>query len=1567
MQVSKGYATFAQFFCTEINDHSIYLFNQQKQSTFANVNFFGIKILTIYGKSPAFKNVTLQSKTGLTLYETRNDKLSSFKHVLVKHVEDTAFSFINIHNVTVSHSRFSQLNNGIFWKNQNYNFTAPIISNWSILYFCSAAPIYKFDEYNNGIWIVNSWYKGQLSSGCSRSFEAMEGYQVEIRGYCKARYSDWCKIGKFQVFDDETGKILLRDGYAKGEFIFKTEKRKIRMEILNRIDYYQHLMIAQVKLQTDGCNFEKTLCGWTTSLIKKNGVSNFIMKRITSNYGSFHKPLLNDLDYPVLKKGYYFAFHNNVNRYNAYVCKRNFVYGSIGKFIGEYINSEKKICTLEFYAYEIFPVTYKHEKFEVKVEYDSKIELIKSIKLENQWKFYQISLDHLRNKNFRIIFEVSFMDYCESIIGIDKVNFIPCKDNNELMISTLDINTNHFQDCMQNCIKIDVNSINPYNYFKFEKNNFSNKFFWLNSSLIDINVNESNVFIKNSKIHSASNLKMININFNSKRNSSKVFIQQNSIVDSDSQNILSLSEVGTGQNSIVIDRLEVVNCTTNNSIINLKNMDIEMKNMFIQENKIGGHLLQIDGVDSEYEYKRIHVKNSTFIFNKKISPQYNKYAIIRSENQNFKLNYNILKNPLFNYELSTYLKSYVNDPFENNWWGTTDLKKINRKIKVLSSRFYGNVTVTNILNMPPEGSPYIIGCTTGWYLVNGFCYYFHMGTGSLAEASAWCNANGGFLIAEETLLMNEKVNQLTKYIDLSGRTKSTEIWTIDSSDDIGEFRPWICSQPFISPCPFNCLGRGVCVGRQCLCNDGWTGEYCSEFHCNRVSKCMNRGQCVGPNECSCNPGWHGSNCGTSSCSKYTNCNQCTNHNGCGWCDSSRKCEPGSPVVSINSCKSWFYWNCVSVSASVCSDNIQNVNCDLQFCNSTNDNGFCQECKDLSKCYTKLSGNCKTWDEKICRGGVLKLDLYEKSRPKSIKLKSRVKELSKLTAIYNCDMHAQEIGFNDPKINLFMLKDNSLPLPTGSILLNSELNIMHQIQKKWIFLNYTAILGKLADIDQVLDYAHLGLRATFNLRKSNQFFYDIPSNEQLKKLEESFLKFTKFEDTNINIIKCLGKQYIFKGKIIWSYYFLTSYASSNRGDILVYKGPNGFLERITNYIEDNSNIFVETEKINCSNYQFKNNETLSFNNLLKISSNLNCKESDGLNEIYYFEKGKFDETFIEKGDFALGKNSSTSVGLVLGKEIIENEWNMYEVVDLFSISPNLDQINTDDLKIFTSEENEKLNDSLNNELVKKMDFNKEIIVSFFLINHFFYSSVFQVSNLTFNSLGSVELRNKIDVELKISPYSSILEFMTIKYHGSLKYDVNFSINSSSSEKSDFDLPNTYLSDKADIKHQFFIDLLGISIPGSFSIENLKLKSGKILFNRETDLKINANFTSDYKIGSSFLQNKEFKMTGHGYLLNNDKSSIVGKFSNEGDLNLVLEPSISIAWPDFSTLKKNNAKEFLEENNTNFLKDSLLGQLKSMLFLYYLPLFYFFLSFLIFNKIFIYILHQIRFEHFIRKSV
>ncbi|XP_018574078.1 fibrillin-2-like [Anoplophora glabripennis] len=62
------------------------------------------------------------------------------------------------------------------------------------------------------------------------------------------------------------------------------------------------------------------------------------------------------------------------------------------------------------------------------------------------------------------------------------------------------------------------------------------------------------------------------------------------------------------------------------------------------------------------------------------------------------------------------------------------------------------------------------------------------------------------------------------------------------------------------PCRAICMNGGSCVDGKCVCEAGYTGEFCTEPIC--LDPCKNGGRCIGPDRCACVYGFSGNHCET---------------------------------------------------------------------------------------------------------------------------------------------------------------------------------------------------------------------------------------------------------------------------------------------------------------------------------------------------------------------------------------------------------------------------------------------------------------------------------------------------------------------------------------------------------------------------------------------------------------------------------------------------------------------------------------------------------------------------------
>lgn len=67
---------------------------------------------------------------------------------------------------------------------------------------------------------------------------------------------------------------------------------------------------------------------------------------------------------------------------------------------------------------------------------------------------------------------------------------------------------------------------------------------------------------------------------------------------------------------------------------------------------------------------------------------------------------------------------------------------------------------------------------------------------------------------------------------------------------------------FAEVCDLDCGPHGRCVGDSCVCDIGWTGEFCTSKLCD--SRCSDHGQCKN-GTCLCVSGWNGKHCTLEGC------------------------------------------------------------------------------------------------------------------------------------------------------------------------------------------------------------------------------------------------------------------------------------------------------------------------------------------------------------------------------------------------------------------------------------------------------------------------------------------------------------------------------------------------------------------------------------------------------------------------------------------------------------------------------------------------------------------------------
>lgn len=77
---------------------------------------------------------------------------------------------------------------------------------------------------------------------------------------------------------------------------------------------------------------------------------------------------------------------------------------------------------------------------------------------------------------------------------------------------------------------------------------------------------------------------------------------------------------------------------------------------------------------------------------------------------------------------------------------------------------------------------------------------------------------------------------------------------------------------FTEVCDLDCGSHGRCVGESCVCDPGWSGEYCTSKLCD--TRCSDHGQCKN-GTCLCVSGWNGRHCTLEGCPRG-----CAGHGQC---------------------------------------------------------------------------------------------------------------------------------------------------------------------------------------------------------------------------------------------------------------------------------------------------------------------------------------------------------------------------------------------------------------------------------------------------------------------------------------------------------------------------------------------------------------------------------------------------------------------------------------------------------------------------------------------------------------
>lgn len=1053
-------------------------------------------------------------------------------------------------------------------------------------------------------------------------------------------------------------------------FSFTSTTNEIEVRITGNPLILKNLKLNIFAVKSDGkfCNFEENNnCGIRNHelAIEKNsniiGFEKIKVSDIQSQYAVQH-----DIDFPFSTEGHYFAI---IGKGSAYL---DTLKPSI--LTDDFIDPVEKICTITFYA---FGSRYSSRLFNLFVETDQKTFLVGDVNLIATWKMYQLSLKKFLGKRYRIIIMSINDDYTNSIIGIDRIEYNRCPE--EKLQTELKILETSMSNCEENCIKVLNRDDERHNSVWLENIAFhkSNP----RENLININLHSAYILLRNLNIKNLNNSLAMNIIFHSKIKTriSNLILTQSTFINLNQSPILNAINYGINNATTTIEKISIQDTSGVDPIISIENFIMKFMNNYIYNNI---NNMEIIYVNSSLE---VLISDCYFYFNKINTKN---RGIIHSDSPRIDMNNNILFNPKTSYYFSTGVskEKMIYADLIRNFWGNDNIQKVREKIY---DGFYdiglGKVDIYPPLNIPPENIYSTKQCQKHWIYLNGICLFVHFGVDSYENAVKFCSEKSAYLIRESFLNQTPKIIEYMSYRDIDGKTKISSIWTQGNSpSDSNMLRPWICRKSHSGNCPKHCNNKGKCVGATCLCDPGWEGEYCSIFHCREVANCSSSGSCVGPNICSCEDGWEGDNCAKSICSRYLSCSQCTKQIGCGWCDSSAKCLPGESRRAYIPCQDWFYRHCLSFPNHNCSSEIKSLNCNKEACKHppANKIGECRECEYMEECFDRTVSGCLVVNETKCFFGFPEPKFTDSISKIKHALKGHIKVFPISMKIYRCSTynHLKE-GINK-EVEIFLIPTYERTVIEGQIFMSNQAGgIMHKVLKVWrTSAKYLTVLSSPADPMEIFQYIHDKMeiqdRKIYNQRLTQR----VLTKEQIELFYDKKNSFKEVK--NEEILKCLGKEYLYNGEKVWSFYILIKDDKYKKDDILFIEKVNGYLERVKKFERSSYNIFTETEMVDCSK-GLKKNEEDSLDSVIDTKPDMECKTGDGTKGLVYSTIENFSGN-LTKNNLIIGRSAPSTIGIVLeSKKLRDNKWTMVEMIDLSAVSSNLNAEEYDGNKLSLS--------------------------------------------------------------------------------------------------------------------------------------------------------------------------------------------------------------------------------------------------------------------------------------------
>ncbi|PFX25774.1 Tenascin-X [Stylophora pistillata] len=653
--------------------------------------------------------------------------------------------------------------------------------------------------------------------------------------------------------------------------------------------------------------------------------------------------------------------------------------------------------------------------------------------------------------------------------------------------------------------------------------------------------------------------------------------------------------------------------TGENSTLKLRDIQSEVTDNFFYNNS-GLHSIEYN-FSSPMPEEQTCARNTLYL-NKGLGK--NHVATI-SSNGPMKYQRNSLKNPANLYELRSTRKA-VTDPINAklNWWGFGTDSSVDLRIYEKRDDYrLATVEYKPFMKFPPK-KILSIGCPADWLSLGSACYALRRGSRTLQEAEEYCQHYGGHVASTSLPDDMEFINMATQAKRPDGKPP-VPIWvathvnpeaknssvqkrqqcTVRTHDRIQKvvscdsLYPFVCTKTAVIRCPNGCFHKGDCVVATCFCYRGWTGQDCSQYHCNDVHNCSGNGECLGPNICKCKPGFLGRACSYSYCARFQRCSTCSQDPACGWCDSAQQCMPGTALGPYaQQCPDWFWYTCYTVgSVNHCSSKIQRVGCIARQCNATQETTSsvsCQKCKDLEKCYNYVEeGKCRSWNETRCPHGLVKVDYTDPKRINNTVLRSNVKVIDpNTTIIYSCPVLLP--GRTD--VTSVLILPRSLGIKAGDLLSSAQAGgVMHTVNETTFAGPFTIILGTPSQIEDVIQYADFTQKVSLVEIVDETTLDEEPNMDNLQGLLNGSITLNGSAALHVlpketTVFKCVGHIYKVNEEFISSQFLVINKKDAfnvKPGDVVVSEQSHGFIEKVVRVSQISDMTFVETELERCT--------------------------------------------------------------------------------------------------------------------------------------------------------------------------------------------------------------------------------------------------------------------------------------------------------------------------------------------------------------------------------------------------